>query len=99
DSVSGPHVAETYARAELTMAHAQVSEARDGPAAALGHIRRVCADLDAHPGLLLGDPATAPWLTRAALAGGHDELAATVVRAARALASANPRYPAVEARA
>ncbi len=76
DSVPAPHVAEAYARAEITMARAQVSEGRDGPAVALGQIRRVCADLDSHPGLLLGDPATAPWLTRAALAAGHDELAA-----------------------
>ena len=81
------------------MAHAQVSEGRDGPAAALGQIRRVCAELGSHPGLLVGDPATAPWLTRAALAGGHDELAATVARAAWALASANPGYPAIEAAA
>ena len=39
------------------MAQAQVTEARDGPAAAIGHIRQVCADLPAHRGLLLGDPA------------------------------------------
>ena len=97
DSVPGPHSAETYARAEVTMAHAQVSEARDGASAALGHIRRVCADLGSHPGLLLGDPATAPWLTRTALAAGHDELAAAVAQAAQALASANAGYPAVDA--
>jgi DNA-binding NarL/FixJ family response regulator len=99
DSVPGPHVAESYARAEVTMAHAQVSEARDGSTAALGHIRHVCADLLSHPGLLLGDPATAPWLTRTALATGHDELAAAIARAAQALASADPGYPAVDAAA
>ena len=99
DSVPGPHVAESYARAEVTMAHAQVSEARDGAAAALGHLRHVCADLGSHPGLLLGDPASAPWLTRTALAAGHDELAAAVARAAQALASVNPGYPAVDAAA
>ena len=92
----GPHVAEGYARAEVTMAHAQVSEARDGSAAALGHIRHMCADLPVHQGLLLGDPATAAWLTRTALAAGRGELAAAVARAARALASANPGYPAVD---
>ena len=81
------------------MAHAQVSEARDGAAAGLGHIRRVCADLGSHPGLLLGDPATAPWLTRTALDAGHDELAASVAQAAQALASANAGYPAVDAAA
>jgi DNA-binding CsgD family transcriptional regulator/tetratricopeptide (TPR) repeat protein len=99
DSVPGPHSAETYARAEITMAHAQVSEARDGPAAALGHIRHVCADLPSHQGLTLGDPATAPWLTRTALAAGHHELAATVARGAQALAAANPGNPAVDAAA
>jgi DNA-binding CsgD family transcriptional regulator/tetratricopeptide (TPR) repeat protein len=99
DSVPGPHAAETYARAEITMAHARVSEARHGPAAALGHLRQVCADLASHPGLLLGDPATAPWLTRTALAAGHDELAAVVAGAARTLATANPGYPAVDAAA
>jgi hypothetical protein len=60
DGVPGPHPAEMYARAETALVHAQVSEASDGPAAAMRHIRRFCADLDAHPGLLLGDPATAP---------------------------------------
>ncbi len=99
DSVPGPHSAETYARAEVTMAHAQVSEARDGAAAALGHIRHVCADLGSHPGLLLGDPATAPWLTRTALDAGHDELAVAVAQAAQALASANAGHPAVDAAA
>ena len=99
DSVPAPHSAEAYARAEITMAHAQVSEARDGPAAALGHIRHVCAELGSRPGLLLGDPATAPWLTRAALAAGHDELAAAVAQAAQALASGNPGYPAIDAAA
>jgi DNA-binding NarL/FixJ family response regulator len=98
-TVPGPYLAQTYARAELTMAHAQVREARDGTAAALGHIRHVCADLGSHPGLLLGDPATAPWLTRTALVAGHDELAAAVASAARALAAANPGYPAVDAAA
>ena len=53
----GSHFADAYARAETTMAQAQVTEARDGPAAAIGHIRRGCADLPAHRRLLLGDPA------------------------------------------
>jgi DNA-binding CsgD family transcriptional regulator len=99
DSVPGPHSAESYARAEVAVAAAAVSEVRDGPAAALGLVRRCCADLDSHPGLLLGDPATAPWLTRTALAAGHDELAARVARAAEALGSANHGYPAIDAAA
>jgi DNA-binding CsgD family transcriptional regulator/tetratricopeptide (TPR) repeat protein len=95
----GPHFAEMYARAEIAMAHAQVTEARDGPAVAVTHIRRFCADLDAHQGLLLGDPAAAPWLARTALAAGDGELAATVARTAAALASGNPGYPALDAAA
>lgn len=99
DSVPGPHSAEMYARAEITLAHAQVSEVRDGPAVVMRQIRHFCAELDTHRGLLLGDPATAPWLTRTALAAGHDELAAAIARAAAALASDNSGYPAIGAAA
>jgi DNA-binding CsgD family transcriptional regulator/tetratricopeptide (TPR) repeat protein len=98
-SVPAPHAAETYARAETAMAQAQVSAGRDGPAAALGQLRHVCAELGSHPGLLLGDPAAAPWLTRTALDAGHGELAAAIARTAQSLASANPGYPALDAAA
>jgi DNA-binding CsgD family transcriptional regulator len=94
-----PHFADTYARAETTVAQAQITEARDGAAAAIGHIRRLAADLAARPGLLLGDPATAAWLARAALAAGEDELAARAARAAQALADAHPEFPALAAAA
>ena len=99
DGAPGPHLAEGYARAEITMARAQVSEFRDGPQVALAHIRACCADLDARPGLLLGDPATAPWLTRTALAAGHEELAVTVARVAAALAADNAGFRALDAAA
>jgi DNA-binding CsgD family transcriptional regulator len=62
-------------------------EARDGPAAALSRLRQLCADPEARPGLLLGDPALAAWLARAALAAGEGELAA---RAARMYISTHP---------
>jgi DNA-binding NarL/FixJ family response regulator len=88
-----------YARAEVTMAEARIAEARDGPAAALGHLRRVRADLPAHPGLLLGDPAAAAWLVRTALAAGDGELAADAARAAQVLAAAHPEFPALTAAA
>jgi DNA-binding CsgD family transcriptional regulator/tetratricopeptide (TPR) repeat protein len=88
-----------YARAEAAMVEAQISEARDGPAAAIGHIRRVCADLPAHPGLLLGDPALAAWVVRTALAAGDDELAAITARTADAIACDNSWYPAITAAA
>jgi DNA-binding CsgD family transcriptional regulator/tetratricopeptide (TPR) repeat protein len=95
----GPRFADVYARPETTAAQAQVTEARDGPAAALGHLRSLCAELEARPGLLLGDPALAPWLARTALAAGHPELAAAAARAAQALADAHPGFPALAAAA
>jgi len=97
--VPGPQSADLYARAETTMAQAQLTEARDGPAAALDHLRPICADLDTRPGLLLGDPALAAWLTRTARAAGDDELAARAARTAQALADAHPQFPALTAAA
>jgi hypothetical protein len=94
-----PHFPGLYARAETTLAQAQIGEARDGPAAVIGHIRQICADLPARPGLLLGDPVTAAWLARTALAAGENELAAIVARTAGTLACAHPGYPALTAAA
>jgi DNA-binding NarL/FixJ family response regulator len=94
-----PQFADVYARPETTLAEAQVTEARDGPAAALGHLRSLCAELPARPGLLLGDPVAAPWLARTALAAGHRELAAATARTAQALADAHPEFPALAAAA
>ena len=96
---AGPQFADLYARAETTMAEAQITEARDGPAAALGHLRQLCADLEARPGLLVGDPALAPWLARTALAAGDGGLAASAARAAQALADDHPHFPALAAAA
>jgi DNA-binding CsgD family transcriptional regulator len=96
---TGPQFADLYARAETTMAEAQVTEAREGPAAALGHLRQLCADLEARPGLLAGDPALAPWVARTALAAGDSGLTACAARAAQALADAHPGYPALAAAA
>ena len=97
--VTGPQFAGIYARPETTLAEAQITEARDGPGAALGPLRQVCADLKARPGLLLGDPALAAWLARTALATGHPELAARAVRAAQDLAETHPGFPALAAAA
>ncbi|HEX5294835.1 MAG TPA: LuxR C-terminal-related transcriptional regulator, partial [Streptosporangiaceae bacterium] len=93
------HFADIYARPEATMAQAQITEARDGQAAALGHLRPLCADLQTRPGLLLGDPAIAAWLARTALAAGDSELADTAARTAQGLADAHPGFPAVAAAA
>jgi DNA-binding CsgD family transcriptional regulator len=97
--VPGPHPGEVYARAEVTMARAQISEATDGLAHAVTQIRHACRDLEAREGLLLGDPATAAWLTRTAVAAGDAELATAVARAAGVLAAGNPGYPAITAAA
>src|SRR5580693_5829262 len=96
---TSPHFADLYAHAETTMAEAQITEARDGSAAALGHLRQLCADLEERPGLLAGDPALAPWLARTALAAGDGGLAACVARAAQALADDHPQFPALTAAA
>ena len=72
-----------YARAETALARAQISEVRDGQAGAVGYLRQACPELQACRGLLLGDPATAPWLVRTALAAGEDELAGAVGRRRR----------------
>ncbi len=96
---TSPQFADIYARPETAVAEAQVTEACDGPAAALGHLRQLCADFEARPGLLLGDPALAAWLARAALAAEDNQLAERAVRAACALADAHPGFPALAAAA
>ena len=97
--VTGPQFAGIYARPETILAAAQITEARDGPGAALGPLRQVCADLKARPGLLLGDPALAAWLARTALATGDGELAARAARTAQDLAETHPGFPALAAAA
>ena len=94
-----PHFAGAYARTATTLAEAQLAEAGEGPAAAIGRIRDLCAGLPAHCGMLLGDPATSPWLVRTALAAGDHALAAKVARAAGALARDNPGFGTVTAAA
>ncbi|HEX6448935.1 MAG TPA: AAA family ATPase [Trebonia sp.] len=95
--VPGPHAGDIYARGEVTLA--QISEACDGLAHAVTRIRHFLSDLAIRPALLLGDPAAAAWLTRTTLAAGDTELAATVGRAAEALAAGNPGHPAITAAA
>jgi len=98
-SALGPQFADIYARTEATVAEAQLAEAADGPAAALGHLGQFRADLRARPGLLAGDPALAAWLARTALAAGDSELAASAARTAQALADSHPGFPALAAAA
>ena len=96
---ASPQFTDLYARRETTLAEARIIEARDGAAAALGHIFRLCEDLRARPGLLLGDPALAAWLVCTALAAGDSELAADVGHSAESLAAGNPGFPALAAAA
>jgi DNA-binding NarL/FixJ family response regulator len=97
--VTSPQFADLYARTETATAEAQLTEARDGPAAALDRLSRLRADLQARPGLLVGDPAVAAWLVRIALAADDRELAAIAARSAQALAGAHPGFPAIAAAA
>jgi DNA-binding CsgD family transcriptional regulator len=94
-----PHFPGLYARTDATLALAQIIEARDGPAAAMCHIRRMGIGLPAHRGLLVGDPSLAAWLVRTALAAGETKLASIAARTAETLASGNPGYPAITAAA
>jgi len=94
-----PHFPGLYARAEATLARAQITEARDGPAAVISHIRQAGAGLPAWQGLLAGDPALAAWLARTSLAAGDQALASQVTGTAVALAGANPGFPALAAAA
>jgi len=94
-----PYLPGRYALTETTLAKDQITEARDGPAAAISHIRQAGADLPAHQGLLAGDPSLAAWLVRTSLAGGDRPLASQVASTAVALARANPGYPALAAAA
>jgi DNA-binding CsgD family transcriptional regulator len=96
---ASPQVADLYAGAETSSAEAQLTEARDGPAAALSHLRPLCANLPVRPGLLASDPALAAWLARTALAAGDRELAVRAARTAQALADAHPQFPALAAAA
>jgi DNA-binding CsgD family transcriptional regulator len=85
-----PHFTDAYARTTITVAEAQITEARNGPTAAIGQIREICTSLPAHLGTLLGDPAAPAWLVRSALAAGDYALAARVARLTDTLARGNP---------
>ncbi|MET8139500.1 LuxR C-terminal-related transcriptional regulator [Sphaerisporangium sp. NPDC005288] len=77
------------------MAAAQVVEARDGPAAALERLGPLYAGVRERPGLLVADPAAAPWLVRVALAAGDRPGARLTVASAERLAEGAPGFPTV----
>src|ERR1700753_1474227 len=98
-STTNRQFADFYARIETTTAETQITEAREGPATVSGRLGGFCDTLPAHPGVLLGDPAFAPWLVRATLAAGEKDLATSVTRTAQDLADAHPAFPALAAAA
>ncbi len=98
-STTSRQFADFYARIETTTAETQITEAREGPATVSGRLSGFCDNLPAHPGILLGDPAFAAWLVRAALAAGEKDLATSVTRAAQDLADAHPAFPVLAAAA
>jgi DNA-binding CsgD family transcriptional regulator/tetratricopeptide (TPR) repeat protein len=95
----GPQLAGIYASPDSLAVQAYVTEAANGPAAVQDQVRRLSEDLSSRPGLLLGDPAMAAWLTRTALAAGDPDSAARVAGAAADLTEASPRWPALAAAA
>jgi ATP/maltotriose-dependent transcriptional regulator MalT len=94
-----PPTAAIYARSAAAMIQARVTEACEGPAAAIRRVRGLCADLHGHIGFLLGEGATPAWLVRTALAAGDRDLASEVARAAKTVARDNPGIAALAATA
>jgi len=74
-----------------------VAEAQDGPAAALGAARELCATLRDRPRLLLDEVVVAAWLTRLADAAGDAAMAAEIVEQIERLAAASQDAPAMVA--
>ncbi|MGW3773875.1 ATP-binding protein [Actinomadura verrucosospora] len=84
-------------RSELI--RAQVTEARDGPRAALPGVSRLLDGLATHNRVLICDPTAAAWLVRTAVAVGEPGHAEKAVAAADRLADMNPGLPSLSAAA
>lgn len=84
-------------RSELV--RAQVTEACDGPRAALPALSRLLDDLAEHNRTLTCDPTAAAWLVRTAIAAGEPGPAGEVVAAADRLAETNRGLPSLAAAA
>jgi DNA-binding CsgD family transcriptional regulator/tetratricopeptide (TPR) repeat protein len=94
-----PSAAAVYAPAETGAVAALTCSANEGPSAAIGQIRELCADLPALRRILLGDPAFGAWLVRAALASGDHAVAERVAATAVTLTEENPGCETVAAAA
>ncbi|MEU8804625.1 AAA family ATPase [Spirillospora sp. NPDC048819] len=84
-------------RSELI--RAQVTEACDGPRAAMTALSRLLDELAEHSRALTCDPTAAAWLVRTAVAAGEAGPAEEVVAAADRLAGMNPGLPSLAAAA
>jgi DNA-binding CsgD family transcriptional regulator len=97
--VPPPHAASVYAPAEIATVTVRVRAAGDGYETVAGQVQGLCASLPALRRMLLGDPALATWLVRAALAVGDHPAAGRAADEAEILASRNAGYPALAAAA
>jgi len=93
------HCGSPYAQAQAALVAAQVTAAREGPGAVADTLARLCDELPEHCQALIGDPATAAWLVRTALALDDRPRAEAVVAAAERLARDNPGLRATVAAA
>lgn len=87
------HFMSAYEAARNSLAAAQVEEAHSGPSAAMNRLAGLYDDIGKHHYLLMSDPASAPWLVRAALAASEPERATTVTAAIIAIQQRNPVVP------
>jgi DNA-binding CsgD family transcriptional regulator len=79
----------------MDLIEAQVTEAREGPRAAMAALTGLYEGLPEHNWTLLGDPTTPAWLVRTALAAGERDRAEHVVAATDRLARINSDFPSV----
>jgi DNA-binding CsgD family transcriptional regulator len=93
------HFPDLYARTEATLAQAQITEAHNGPVAAINLIRNAGTALPACQRLLSSDPAFPAWLVRTSLAAADQPLASQVTDTVVILANTNPAFPALAAAA
>ena len=98
-SAVGRYYGSSYLANGVRPVAAQVLEARRGPRAALDFLAEALAGLPEHRSVLLADPASAPWLVRAALAAGDRALAARIVSAINDTARDNPTLAVIRASA
>jgi hypothetical protein len=98
-SAIGRYYDPPYLADGICLVAAQVLEARHGPRAALTFLAEALAGLPEHRSVWLADPASAPWLVRAALAAGDRALAARIVSAINDTARDNPTLAVIRASA